>query len=310
MNVGLIDIDGGKFPNLVLMKLSAWHKKQGDTVNLISANDVLCGMNLFEDFGMIYGACVFSWNKHIADDLEKIGVRVGGIGTQKKDTLPHDIEHIMPDYSLYGVSEAYGFLSRGCPRHCPFCVVGDKEGLISRKVADLSEFWCGQKKIVLCDPNLLACSERIDLLKQLADSKASIDINQGFDARLLNEEVIELMNQIKIERVHFAWDNPRDSIVPQKLVEFNKLSKIQDYRKKTVYVLANYWSTHQEDRYRVEWLKANGFDPYVMVYDKWNAPKITRKFQKYVNSKMLFHSKDCPSFDEYKRFAINNDGMF
>lgn len=80
--------------------------------------------------------------------------------------LPYEIEHIYPDYSLYPVhtgygqalntQTAYGFLTRGCPRNCDFCHVGQKEGLRSRKVADLSEFWNGQGNIELMDPNLLA----------------------------------------------------------------------------------------------------------------------------------------------------------
>lgn len=305
MRIGLIDIDGGDFQNLVLMKLSAYHKAKGHLVEMLTPADVLRGTNLFDKHDRIYGACVFSWNKHIADELEKNGVIIGGIGTGKKNVLPNEIEHIMPDYSLYGVNEAYGFLTRGCPRHCPFCVVGDKEGLVSHKVADLTEFWNGQKKIILCDPNLLACKDRKELLKQLADSKANVDVNQGFDARLLTEEIVELMNQIKISRVHFAWDNPKDKIVQEKLLMFNKLSKLKRYTEKAVYVLTNYWSTHEEDRYRVEWLKDNGFNPYVMIFDKENAPKNTRHLQRYVNNRIIFRS--CKSFDEYKKVHGENE---
>lgn len=129
----------------------------------------------------------------------------GGTGYGLDNTLPDEIEHQYPDYSLYGITDtAYGFLTRGCPRHCPFCIVGDKEGLVSRKVADLSEFWNGQKNIILCDPNLLACKDRMNLLKQLADSKATVEINQGFDARLLDDEVIDAMNEIKLSMVTFS----------------------------------------------------------------------------------------------------------
>lgn len=32
MRIGLIDVDGHNFPNIPLMKLAAWHKQHGDTV--------------------------------------------------------------------------------------------------------------------------------------------------------------------------------------------------------------------------------------------------------------------------------------
>lgn len=100
------------------------------------------------------------------------------------------MEHIYPDYSLYPSltkDTAYGFLTRGCPRGCHFCIVSGKEGRASRKVADLSEWWRGQKNIKLLDPNLLACREHMDLLGQLADSEAWVDFTQGLDCRWRNQ---------------------------------------------------------------------------------------------------------------------------
>ena len=298
MRIGLIDIDSHNFPNLCLMKLSAYFKRRGDEVDLLKPADVLNGINLFYQYDEYYGACVFSWNSHIADMLDAMGVTVGGTGTKSKQELEPEIEHIMPDYSLYGITDtSYGFLTRGCPRHCPFCVVGDKEGLVSRKVADLSEFWNGQKNIVLCDPNLLACSERMDLLKQLADSKAEVNVNQGFDARLLTEEVIAAMNEIKLNMLHFAWDNPRDEIVKEKLLLYSKHTNISNERIKTVYILTNYWSNHEEDLYRIYWLRDNGYTPYVMIYNKEKAPRKTRLLQRWCNNRIIFRS--CARFEDY-----------
>ena len=302
--VGLVDVDSHNFPNLVLMKLSSWIKNRGGRTELLKPKDILCGNNLFIDYDKLYGACVFDWNRPIADELSAMGVEVGGTGSGNKNVLPDEIEHCYPDYELYGITDtAYGFLTRGCPRHCPFCIVGDKEGLVSRKVADLNEFWNGQKNIVLCDPNLLACKERLSLLRQLADSKARTEINQGFDARLLNDDVISLMNEIKLSMVHFAWDNPKDKITPQKLLEFSKKTVLKGDSKKTVYCLTNYWSTHEEDRYRVEWLKAHDFLPYIMIFDKAHAPKITRQLQRYVNNRYIFRS--AKDFDDYLRTRGN-----
>ena len=298
MNIALVDIDSHNFPNLVLMKLSAWHKSKGDNVSLVSPDEILNGINLFTTYDKIYGACVFDWNKGIAERLESVGVEVGGSGTGKADTLPYEIEHIMPDYSLYGIADtAYGFLSRGCPRGCPFCIVAGKEGKRSQKVADLSEWWAGQKNIKLLDPNLLACDDAEDLLKQLIGSGAWVDITQGLDARLLTTENIELINQLKVKMLHFAWDNPKDNKCKEALKRFAEANAL-DFRRRRVYVLTNYWSTIDEDLYRVYWLRDNGYDPYVMVYDKDNAPKQIRRLQRWVNNKFIFRS--CDRFEEYQ----------
>jgi hypothetical protein len=302
MRIGLVDVDNTDFPNLVLMKLSAWHKSQGDSVTLLKPDDVIKGQNLFQPWDKLIGACVFTKNMPIVEFLREQGADIAGIGTDDKRELPSEIEHIYPDYDLYGIEDtAYGFLSRGCPRGCPFCVVAGKEGKQSRKVADLPEWWHGQKKIMLCDPNLLACPERDDLLEQLADSKADVDVNQGFDARLLTKKVIERMNKIKISVVHFAWDNPKDEIVKEKLLLFNEHSKIQGkaaYVKKKVYCLTNYWSTFEQDLYRVYWLRDNGYDPYVMIFNKDKAPKKLRYLQRWVNNKLIFRS--CERFEDYE----------
>lgn len=300
MNIGLIDVDNTTYPNIVLMKLAAWHKSCGNTVELLKPADVLTGSNMFHPYDRLIGACVFTRNMSIVEQLRVQGAEIGGIGTDDKRVLPDDIEHIMPDYSLYGITDtAYGFLSRGCPRGCPFCVVAGKEGKKSRKVANLSEWWGGQKNIILCDPNILACDDWRDLLGQLADSGAWIDVNQGFDARLLTKEKIEAINGLKLKMLHFAWDNPKDKTVQAALRIFREHSVITDSRKLRVYVLTNYWSTFEQDLYRVYWLRDNGYDPYVMIFDKPHAPRKIRRLQRWVNSKFVFQS--CDKFEDYKR---------
>ena len=299
MNVGLVDVDGTKFPNLVLMKLSAWHKQQGDSVHLLRPEDVLLGGNLFCGYDKLYAACVFTANAETAQRLLDIGAEVGGTGISHTSTLPHEIEHVYPDYALYGdTATAYGFLTRGCPRACPFCIVAGKEGRVSRKVADLGEFWSGERYIKLLDPNLLAAKEHMELLGQLAESGAWVDFTQGLDARLLTEENIALINACKVKMIHFAWDNPRDESIPRQLQFFAERTSIWDYRRRRVYLLTNYWSTHAEDLHRVYWLREHGYDPYVMIYDKPNAPKETRRLQRYVNNKIIFRS--CERFEDYR----------
>lgn len=293
MTVGLIDVDGHNFPNLALMKISAWHKAQGDTVEWcipLFHYDIIYQSKVFDD---TYSPDI-DWYPN-ADKIIK-----GGTGYGLDNKLPDEIEHIYPDYSIYPSltkNTAYGFLTRGCPRHCDFCIVGDKEGLRSIKVADLSEFWRGQKKIVLLDPNILACRDHHDLLSQLADSGAWVDFTQGLDIRMTTAENIELINRIKVKNIHFAWDNPAHDLQPffRKYMTLAKHKPHGNYG--TVYCLVNHGSSMEQNLYRIYTLRELGYDPYVMIYDKPNAPREIRLLQRWCNNRKIFRS--CPRFEDY-----------
>ena len=292
IRIGLIDVDSHNFPNLCLMKLSAYHKAQGHQV---------CFWNPLFYFDVVYKSRVFT------DTYSKDNITVrnagqvikGGTGYGPGPDLPDEIEHSYPDYSLYPqYSEtAYGFLSRGCPRGCGFCIVGGKEGRKSRKVADLSEFWRGQREIKLMDANLLACPDHEKLLLQLAESRALVDFSQGLDIRLITRDNVALLNQVRTKTVHFAWDNP-DEDLTRYFRQFLEWTSIKNPRLRRVYLLTNYGSTHEQDLYRVETMRQMGFDPYVMIYEKPTAPPITRHLQRWVNNKRLFYA--IPSFSDYE----------
>ena len=295
MKIGLIDVDGHNFPNLALMKISAWHKAKGDTVEWclpLDSYDIVYQSKVFDE---TYSPDI-EWTP-MADKVIK-----GGTGYGLDNTLPEEIEHIYPDYDLYPEltnDTAFGFLTRGCPRACDFCIVASKEGRKSYKVADLNEFWRGQKKIVLLDPNLLACRQHPDLLQQLIDSKACVDINQGLDIRLTTEQNIALINQLKIKEIHFAWDNPKDDLKPY-FERYKAHAKHKPHgRCGTVYCLTNFGSTMEENLYRIYTLRDLGYDPYVMVYDKPHAPKEIKQLQRWVNNKFIFRS--CEKFEDYKK---------
>jgi hypothetical protein len=219
----------------------------------------------------------------------------------KDKPLSDEIEHIYPDYSLYPEytkDTAYGFLTRGCPRGCGFCHVASKEGRCSHKVADLSEFWNGQKNIVLCDPNILACPEHLDLLQQLVDSKARVDFNQGLDIRLINDRNLELLRQIKIKSIHIAFDDykQKDIIEPKMRLLREKVS--WDHHKIVCYILTNFDTTIEEDMYRIQLCRELDIAPYPMIYDKEHAKPIYRKIQRWCNNFIFWK---CPTFEEYKR---------
>ena len=295
MKIGLIDVDGHNFPNLALMKISAWHKKQGDSVEWcfpLDRYDIVYQSKVFDD---TYSPDI-DWIPQ-ADKIIK-----GGTGYGLDNTLPYEIEHIYPDYHIYPKltkGKAYGFLTRGCPRGCKFCIVASKEGRRSYKVADLKEFWKGQKNIVLLDPNILACREHPDLLGQLIKSKACVDFNQGLDIRLTNEENISLLNRIKVKQIHFAWDNAEDDLTPY----FERYKALATHKPHCsygmVYCLTNFGSTMEENLYRIYTLRDLGYDPYVMIYDKPNAPREIKDLQRWVNNKFIFRS--CDRFEDYKK---------
>ena len=235
MKIGLIDVDGHNFPNLPLMKLSVWHKKRGDTVEWY---DPLFSGHMDK----VYMSKVFSFTPDYQYYINADEVVKGGSGycislvdgkevfDKPKDIeLPYEIEHMYPDYSIYDIEDtAYGFLTRGCPygydlsnpnkkNTHDYCHVSIKEGFCSHKVADLEQFWNGQKNIVLLDPNITACKDWKGLFEQLIDSKAWINFSQGLDIRMMTEDKAEMLKQMKIKSVHFAWDRyeDKDIVLPK-----------------------------------------------------------------------------------------------
>lgn len=301
MKIGLYDADGHKFPNLPLMKISAWHKSKGDSVEfavpLAEYDRVYVSRvfgdeySKFEDFcfntkEIVYGGTGFAIT--IENGRE--------VYTKTKDTnLPYKIEHIYPDYSLYPTltkNTAYGFLTRGCPNDCGFCIVSKKEGRISKKVADLSEFWRGQSHIKLLDANLLACKDKIDLLNQLAKSGAKVDFTQGLDARFITDEVADLLAGIKIDKAHFAFDFMKNERAIIKGLQIFQQKCTVRSREAIVYMLTNYDTTIKDDLYRVNAIRDLGFQPDVRIYRKPTAPRVLRDLQRWCNNRFIFHSCD------------------
>ena len=290
MQIGLLDLDSHNFPNLALMKLSAYHKSKGDEVEMFFG---------LKHYDRVYVAKVFTFSPDYEEIIMADEIIKGGTGFDLTSKLPQEVEHMFPDYSLYGITDtAYGYLTRGCPRGCNFCIVAKKEGQQSVKVANLSEFWNGQKNIEILDPNILACKDWEDLLQQCIDSKACVNFNQGLDIRLMTGKKQEMLNQIKHEAFHFAWDNAEDTKTFEMLKEYRK-GFMDDDRHLMVYVLTNFNSTLEQDLERVYKLRDCGYEPYVMIYDKPNAPKEIRHLQRWCNSKFIF--RRVLDFKDYDR---------
>lgn len=163
-------------------------------------------------------------------------------------------------------------------------------------MADLSAFWNGQKQIESLDPNITACRQKRDLFAQYRESNAVICFNQGLDIRLINDKDIEDINHMRIKDIHFAWDNPEDDLEGK----FQEWAK--GFRRKSnigmVYILTNFGSTMEQNLHRIYTLRDMGFDPYVMIYDKPNAPLEIKRLQRWCNNKIIF--KSCRKFEDYK----------
>ena len=305
MKIGLIDVDGSGYPNLALMRISAWHKAQGDEVEWWWSDLV--------HYDVVYMSKVFSdtYTPDIPTPLNAGVVIQGGTGycitlgedgkehfDQSRNTaLPAEMESMFPDYSIYPEAAfAVSMTSRGCPRKCGFCIVSAKEGRQSVKTADVADFYAGQKEIKVLDPNLTACKDKRDLMRQYRETGAWIDFTQGLDIRLLDEADIDDLNNMKIKMVHFAWDDPTDDLT-DKLRMFAERTRIRDYRRKTVYILTNYNSTMEQNLFRIYTVRDLGFSPYVMIYNKPAAPQEVRYLQRWCNNKWVFRT--TPRFDDY-----------
>lgn len=307
MNIGLYDVDSHNFPNLALMKISAWHKAGGDNVEFVLP---------LNHYDKIYVSKVFGDEYSQMSDycLQADEIVYGGTGfaitvengkevyhKDRDPNLPDEIEHIYPDYSLYPTltkGKAYGFLTRGCCNNCDFCIVSNKEGMCSKKVADLSEFWRGQKEIILLDANILACKDRMNLLKQLADSNAWVDFTQGLDARFVTDEIAKALSQTKKRIVHFAFDFMKnEKAIVKGLNTYRKYNKVSE--KDSVYILTNFDTTIQEDLYRVDIVEKAGFLPDIRIYRKETAPRVLRDLQRWCNNRKIYRS--CKFMDYVPR---------
>lgn len=291
MLIGLHDSDNTGFPNYALMKISAWHKAQGDVVEWWNP--------LYFSYDKVYSSKVFTFTPE-SPYLPENTVR-GGTGYGIYDPLPDEIDAMYPDYSIYPkVKYAIGFLTRGCIRRCPWCVVPKKEGLIRpyRTWREIKR--PDSRDIVFMDNNVLACSHGIEQMRDMVGQGVRVDFNQGLDARLITPEVAEILGGLKwIRFIRTACDT--DDMTE---VVLEKAKLLEQYGVKPwrlfVYVLVKDIPSAER---RVLALRDAGMNMFAQPYRDFETnaepPEELKAFARWVDNKAVF--KSAKTFSEYRK---------
>ena len=292
-------------PNLALMKLAAWHIKQGDEVELLRTG-LYCNL---EGIEKVYVSCVFPQNAAKARGIaswftgiiDRAPVEFGGPGFEKPSSLPYDVEHMMPWYPLYDMDFDMGFTTRGCPKKCPFCYVPMLEGEF-REHADISEFHDpGHHKIVLLDNNFLYSCRWEETLEFINARKMKVNFNQGLDVRYLTHEKAVVLAKTRVypwsfkqPSLSFAWDLMEEEAFVERGIALLEDAGFKMW-KLQVYILVGFNTTHEQDLYRVQRIIDLGLDPFVMVYNNREDDPWIKKLQRWANR----HLYSICSLDDY-----------
>jgi len=287
MNIGLIDIDSHNFPNLALMKISAWHKNQGDKVEFA---------DMFSHYDIIYKSKIFTYsadNNYIYDCDNYIQ---GGSGYDLITELPKEINYICPDYSLYNCKYAYGFLTRGCIRNCEWCVVPEKEGNI-RSESDIQDFIADKKSAILMDNNVLACGHGIKQIEKIIDLGIKVDFNQGLDARLIDDSMAKLLSKVKwLHPIRLACDTSESFKYLHQAVE-NLRWRNCSPRRYFVYCLVKDPVEAMERIKRIKGLYCEPFCQPYMDFRNNIMPDISqKKLARWVNMTSVFNSVEWENY--------------
>lgn len=273
MKILLIDADS-TIPNLALMKLSAWHKAHGDSIDLIRLNIPYYPTKKKVEhtidtsgYGRTFCSCIFPGSKDFVNGND---ITFGGTGFSLEVKLPEEIESMEPDYSIYpGNDTSYGFITRGCIRNCYFCYVPKKEGMI-RQVSTIDEI-VKHKKVRFLDNNILALSSHMEILAELAQKKIKCMFREGLDVRLLTQENSQALSNIRhIGEYTFAFDNIASLPIIEEKIKLLAWAKPWQLR---FFVYVNPDMPLSDTVQRITWLRDKKCLPYVMRDIKcWDSP--------------------------------------
>lgn len=299
MKIGIIAVDS-KYPNLALMKISAYHKQLGDQVEWYSA---------FENYDKVYMSKIFSFTPDYGWYVNADQVEKGGTGYDINKKLPSYIENLQPDYTLYPFIEkniSYGFLTRGCPNKCKWCIVPQKEGQIYPYM-DVDEIAAdGRNNLILMDNNILASDYGLRQLGKIVIRKYRVDFNQGLDARLVTPEIAELLAKVKwIKRIRFGCDTQKQIYECERAV--NLIDKFGYKGEYFFYCIL--LDDFKESFSRVNYWKNKGrrFLPHCQPFRDINNPhQIIPQWQKdlagWADKKWIFRTCEFKDFEPRKGF--------
>lgn len=295
MKIGLIDVDGHNFPNFALMKISAWHKSHGNEVHWY--NPMFTG-----HCDRVYMSKVFTFSSDYEFHVDADEIIRGGTGYDIKSVLPQEIEDsALMDYSIYPQYPfSVVFLSRGCIRDCPFCLVREKEGYIKPVTpVDLNP---NGKWIEVLDNNFFANPNWHEAVEWIMRSKQKVKLH-GVDIRIMNEEQAAALKMMKHYRQpHIAWDLPKLDLQPQ-LETFARYIRSSSI---TCYVLIGFNSTIEQDLHRVRVLKKMRYTPFVQAYrdfeNKRQRTWYEVDFARWANNRFFLNSCDFVDFEPRKGF--------
>lgn len=303
-NIGIIDVDGHNgFPNLALMKISAYHKAKGDCVEWYSP--------LAPKYDIVYMAKVFKFTN---DYMWVIGnaecVIKGGTGYDYSILLPPHIDSLQPDYTIYPKIDkhtAYGFLTRGCPNKCFWCIVPKKEGAV-RPYNDVCDIALANRhNLILMDNNILACKDyAMAQFDKIIANGYRVDFNQGLDARLVDDEVARKLASMRwIHSIRFGCDTPKQITEVERA-----MSLIDSYSEKPKWYLLYTIITkdmlesyerishfRQFNKVRVQAQPYRDFDNPTQVIPQWQ-----KDMARWANRKELYKTIDFKEFIPRKGF--------
>lgn len=293
MRIAMHDADNTGFPSLPIMKLSAHHKSVGDDVCVFMPIER-------QNYDTIYSSKVFTFTGE--DPYLPCSAIRGGTGYRSSTSLPDGIEHIMPDYSLYGIDYSVGFLTRGCPRHCSWCIVPEKEGGI-RPHADIEEF-AAHRDVVLLDNNVLASDHGVAQIEKIARLGLRVDFNQGLDARLIDDGIARRLSAVKwLKPLRLACDHRGQIPAIRRAVELLRWHNTTPGR----YFVYTLIQDIEDALERIRFLKGMNLDPFAQPYippDGGSPTEIQRHLARWCNHKAEFKSRTWEEYAAAKGVAL------
>lgn len=303
--IGLIDVDRTRFPNLAMMKISCYHKNLGDEVEFV--DPIFSG-----GYDKVYMSKIFTFTPDweypiIADEIER-----GGTGYDLQKVLPREIDRLQPDYSLYGVAEnmAYGFLTRGCPNKCKWCVVPLKEGK-QQPYMDIDEIAIdGRTNIILMDNNVLALDYGLEQIEKIIKRGYRIDFNQAMDARLVTDDIAKMLAKVQWlnNTIRFGCDTIKQIEECKRAMSF-----IDRHRKNPAYYLlytmigdnidecyVRLSSFRDNKRVKIQAQPFRDFNDSNQVIPQWQ-----KDMAHWANRRQLYATCDFKDFKPRKEFKCN-----